>query len=185
MLDLVLSVTSVKPLFWGVVVVAIVVIASVAVFAYFSYGSGTLRIQLTDPPVDWGGATQVYLNFSAIEVHRADAGNESGWFTAVDIGGWINLTQTLDVNETIGDQNLQAGKYNLIRLEILEAKITVGGINFTATVPNGTLQIAITEGGVQVNAGQMSTLLIELNVKIQGSETSGFHLVPDVRAAPV
>jgi hypothetical protein len=176
-----------KPLFWVVVVVAIVAVAVAGVFAYLSYGSGTLRIQLSDPPVNWRPATQVYLNYSAIEVHRADAGNDSSWFTTMNTGGWINLTQTLDVNQTIGSQNLQAGKYNLIRFQILEAKITVRGVNFTAKVPSGKLQIAITQGGVQVNAGQTSTLLMELEIKIQvsGTQTVVYSLVPDIRATPV
>jgi hypothetical protein len=47
------------------------------------------------------------------------------------------------------------------------------------------LQIAITSGGINLNAGQTSTLLIELNIAVHGSIETGFTLVPDVRAVPV
>lgn len=166
------------------VVIVIAIIVVVGVFVYLSYGSGTLQTTMTDPPLDWGVATQVYINYSAIEVHRADAGNDSGWFTVIDSSGWINLTQTIDVNKTLGSKSLQAGTYNLIRFNDVEVIVTVNGVNYSATVPPDKLQIAITQGGVKVNAGQTSNLLIELNIMVQGSIAEGFTLVPDIRATP-
>lgn len=168
-----------------IVVVIVAVVAVVAgAFAYLTYGPGTLQILITDPPSRWGAASQIYINYSSIEVHRADAGDDSGWFTIVDSSAWINLTQILDVNQTIGSKSLQAGKYNLIRFNIFEANVTVANVNYTATVPSGKLQIAITQGGITINAGQTARLLIELNAKVEGSIQSGFRLVPDVRATP-
>jgi len=168
-----------------VVVIVAVVVVIVGAFAYMTYGPGTLQILITDPPSRWGSASQIYINYSAIEMHRANAGNDSGWFTIVDSSAWINLTQTLDVNETIGSKSLQAGKYNLMRFNIFEAVVTVANVNYTATVPSGKLQIAITQSGITINAGQTASLLIELNAKVEGSIESGFRLVPDVRATPV
>lgn len=163
-----------------------VVIAAAALFAYFNYGSGNLEIKMRDPPSAWGEATQVYINYSAIEIHRAQAGNDSGWFTIVEKSAWINLTRTLDVNQTIGRQTLQAGLYNLIRFRILDARVTVSGMNYTASVPSGELTIAITLGGLQINTGQATALLIDINVKVEGSRAAGFfRLVPAVRATPV
>lgn len=82
----------------------------------------------------WGEATQVYLNYSAIEIHQAQADNESGWVKVVDKSAWINLTATLNVNRTICYANLQAGAYNLICFRVLDAHITVDGVNYTASV---------------------------------------------------
>jgi len=167
------------------VIIVIIIIIAVALYAYFTYGSGVLEIKMTDPPIEWGVATQVYLNYSVIEVHRAQPDNESGWSTVIEKSGWINLTRTLDVNQTIGSKNLQTGVYNLIRFRILQAKVTVANVNYTATVPSDELTIAITKSGIQVNTGQTSTLLIELNVKVEGSTGTVFRIVPAVRAAPV
>ena len=164
--------------------IVVIVIIAASALAYFSYGSGTLQVKMTDPPSNWGSATQIYLNYSAIEVHRADAGNESGWFTVVDSSAWINLTRIIDFNQTLGSKSLQAGTYNLMRFNILEAVVTVANVNYTATVPSGRLQIAITQGGIRINAGQTSTLLIDLNIAVHGSIETGFKIVPDIRAVP-
>jgi len=169
-----------------ITIIVVVIIAAAALFAYFSYGAGALEIIMSKPSEEWGEATQIYLNCSTIEIHRAQANNESGWFTVVDNSAWINLTKTLNVNQTIGHKNLKAGLYNLIRFKILDARITVGGKNYTALVPNDELTIAITEGGIRVNNGQKVTLLIEINAKVEGSKTTGnFRIVPAVRATPV
>jgi hypothetical protein len=136
------------------------------------------------PPAGWGIATQVYLNYSAIEIHRADAANDSGWTTVTQAGS-INLTELLDVNQTVGSTNLTPGLYNLIRFEITGAEVTVGDLNYSTQVPGDMLQVAITQGGKTVTAGQTSKLLIELNIAVHGSTEAGFTLVPDVRAMPV
>ncbi len=165
-------------------IVVVIVAAAVISYAYIYSSSGTLQVLATDPPADWGVATQIYLNYSVIEVHRADADNSSGWVAVTDGNGMLNLTQFVDVNQTIGSKNLQPGTYNLIRFSINQATVTVNDVNYTATVPSGTLQIAITQGGVIVKAGQTSKLLIELNTKVEGS-TDNLKIVPDIRATPI
>ncbi len=96
----------------------------------------------------------------------------------------INLTQIIDVNQTVGSKNLQPGVYNLIRFTINTATVTVDDQNFTAQVPSDKLQIAITEGGITIHASQTSTVLIEFNIAVHGSSDKGFTIVPDVRAEP-
>jgi hypothetical protein len=169
-----------------IITIAVVIIAAASLFAYFTYGSGTLEIKISDPLNDWGQATQVYINYSAIEIHRAQADNESGWFTIVEKSAWINLTKILDFNQTISYTNLQAGLYNQIRFRILEARVTVDNKNYTASVPSDELKIAITPSGIQINTGQTATMLIEINMKVEGSKASGFfRLIPAVKATQV
>jgi len=60
-----------------VIVLAIVVVGGYVL--YSNSGTGTLQVKLADPPDSWGDATQVYLNYNAIEIHRADAGDDAGW----------------------------------------------------------------------------------------------------------
>ena len=166
------------------VLVIAVIITGVALigvsYIYNTYGSGTLQIKITDPP-SWGQATQVYLNYGVIEVHRTDGANTSGWFTIVDKSEWISLIKVLNINQTLGSKPLQAGLYNLIRFTILDAIVTVSGKNYTATVPSGKLQVAITKGGIRIVTGQTATLLIDLNTKVVGF----YKIVPDIRATPV
>lgn len=168
---------------WAIVAGIVLILVMGSYFVYVTYGSGTLVVKMTDPP-SWGAASQVYIYHSDIKIHRAEAANESGWSTIVQNSAWVNLTRLLDVNETIRETSLQAGLYNLIRFNILDAKVTVGGVNYTCSVPSSEITIAITQGGIRVNAGQTSTLLIDVNSKVQGSVASGFKLVPAVRATP-
>jgi len=153
-------------------------------YGYFAYGYGTLVVEFMDPPEHWGPASKVYIHYSAIMVHRADAGNESGWFTAVQSDGWIDLSAVLNVSEAIGQGSLQAGLYNLIRFNVTEAKVTVNGDNETATVESGMLNVPITRGGIKVNAGQTAYLVIDITPRVVGSEAEGFRLVPAARALP-
>jgi len=171
----------------SVAIVAIIVIAAAALFAYFNYGTGIIEIKVSDPalPPNWGDATQVYLNYSAIEIHRSQPDNESGWQTVIDESAWINLTRTLDVNQTIGAKNLQAGAYNLIRFRILEAIVTIHGVNRSAVVPSGRLTVAILRGGIHVNSGHTTELLIDISVKVvRSGSTDDFNVVPAAKAIP-
>lgn len=167
------------------VTIVVVLIVATVLLVYFNNGSGTLEIKMHDPPSDWGEATQVYLNYSAIEIHQAQADNESGWVKVVDKSAWINLTATLNVNRTICYANLQAGAYNLIRFRVLDAHIIVDGVNYTASVLNGELLSAI-NSGIRLNTGQTVTLLIDMNVKVEGTEAEGsFTLTPAVKVTPM
>jgi hypothetical protein len=154
-----------------------------SLFIYVGYGSGTLIVEMEDPPMDWGPASHVYIHYSAIMIHRADAANESGWST-VSAAGWINLTSVLNISKVISQGPLQAGKYNVIRFNVTEAIVTVNGANYTATVASGKLNIPITRGGIQVNAGQTTYLVIDVAPRVTGSEAEGFRLVPSAKAAP-
>lgn len=61
-----------------------------------AFGNRTLVVEMTDPPQGWGDASNVYIKYSAVEIHRADAGNQTGWITVVENEAWIDLTETLN-----------------------------------------------------------------------------------------
>ena len=97
-------------------ILAVVILAG-AFLGYRTFGNGTLVVEMTDPPQGWGDASHVYIKYSSVELHRADAGNQTGWITVVDNGAWIDLTETLNSSKALGSSSLQAGKYNLVRFE--------------------------------------------------------------------
>ena len=165
----------------GALAVVIIVFGS---YSYFSYGKGTLIIELTDPPSEWGPASKVYIRYGEVSIHKAKAGNESGWFTAVEGDSWMDLSTVLNASEVIGISRLGSGKYNLVRFEVLESVVTVGGQNYTATVSSGKLTIAVTRGGVNIEVGQTSHLVLDITPKVVGSAAAGFRVVPAVKAIP-
>jgi len=162
---------------------AIILIAG-AYMGYTVYGSGRLEVSVTDPPRDWGDASNIYIRFSEVKVHRANAGNETGWYTVADEGGWIDMMSTLNSSAALGAGNLQAGKYNLVWFTVEEAIVTVDGVNNTATVQSGTFKVSIVQGGVDIKAGQTSHLLIDVTPKVVGSIAQGFRVVPAAKALP-
>jgi hypothetical protein len=165
----------------GALAIAIVVFGS---FSYFTYGKGTLVVELTDPPSEWGPASKVYIRYGEVSIHRAKAGNESGWFTAVEGDSWMDLSTVLSSSEVIGTSQLGAGKYNLVRFEVIESIVSVGGQNYTAAVSSGKLTIAIKSEGVNIEVGQTSHLVIDITPKVVGSAAAGFRVVPAVKAIP-
>ena len=102
----------------------------------------------------------------------------------VQNGGWVNLKNALNTTKTLGKGTLQPGIYNLIRLEITQSIVTIGGQNSTASVSSGKLNIAIINGGITVKAGQTSGVVIDITPRIVGSPTQGFKLVPAAKASP-
>ncbi len=171
-----------KNMLMGLLVTIVVVFAG---FTYFTYGKGTLVVEMKDPPKEWGSASKIYIRYSEIKIHRANAGNESGWFTAVEGDSWIDLSTVLSSSKVIGSAGFQAGKYNLMRFEVLDAIVTVDGMNHTATGSGGKLTVAIIKGGVDISVGQTSHLVIDITPKVVGSQSAGFKVVPAVKATPV
>lgn len=159
-----------------------VVIASAA-FVYTSYGSGTLVLKMKDRPPGWGPATEVYITFTDIMIHRADAGDESGWFTTGASATNLSLGDIINVSKIIGQNNLQAGLYNVIRFNITQAIVTVDGVNHTCTVESGRLNVPITGGGIRMNAGQTSYLEIDVTPTITG-RSGDYKLTPAATATP-
>jgi hypothetical protein len=151
---------------------------------YRVYGIGKLSLSIIDPPKDWGDASNIYIKFSNVTVHRADAGNESGWYTIVSESGWVDLRSTLNSSAVLGVSDLSVGKYNLLRFTVEDAVVTLDGVNHAATVPSGTLKVSIIQGGVTVVAGQTSYLLIDITPKVVGSVAQGIRVVPSAKALP-
>ncbi len=173
---------STKTAVLAVFVALIIVIAGAIGYLYLA--TGVLNVELTDPPSGWGNASQIYLNYSSIEVHLASADDSSGWFTVISRGDEVNLTSVLNLNRTLGSARLQPATYNLIRFELNSAEVTIGGQNVTATVPSGKLQIEVAQGGLVLKAGQTQTILIQLNIAVHGADQNP-TIVPDIRAIPV
>lgn len=167
------------------ILLASLIISGVSV--YRAYGYGTLVIEMMDPPEGWGPAIHVYIKYTAIMIHRANASEESGWYEVAQEGE-INLTKVVDVPLVIGEEPVQAGKYNLIRFNVTSALITImggeGPENHTAKVVNGKLNIPIIRGGIQVETGGETHLVIDVTPKITGSPASGYRLVPAAKAIP-
>jgi hypothetical protein len=162
---------------------AILLVAVFGAYTYFGYTTATLTLKMRDPPYNWGDASNIYIHYSAIEIHRSDAGDKAGWMSLSE-EGWIDLSTVIDIDETIGESSLEPGIYDRIRFEIIEARVTVNGFNKTASVASGKLNIQITNGGITLVGGRTSELLLDIEPTVHGSEKSGYRIIPAVKAIP-
>ena len=88
--------------------------------------SGTLAVVLTDPPTVPEGVTAVYATYTDVQVHVADAGNQSGWYDLLS-SGQINLMSVINVGQTIGSTSVPSGLYNALRFNLSDFIVTYQG----------------------------------------------------------
>ncbi len=144
-------------------------------------GSGTLAVLMTDPPTVPDGVTAVYINYSSIEVHFADAGNQTGW-TDLQTSGEINLMSIVNESQTIASTNITSGKFNGLRFNVTSAVVTFQGTNYTADLvyQEHTLYVWI-PGGIVISDGQTTGAMIDMTptVLLLGNTTDPtFAFIP-------
>jgi hypothetical protein len=146
-----------------------------------SGGSGTLAVLMTDPPTVPDGVTAVYINYTDIEVHIADAGNQTGW-TTLTTSGEINLMSIVNESQTVAATNITSGKFNGLRFNVTSATVTFNGANYTADLvyQEHTLYVWI-PGGIFITNGQTTGAMIDLSptVLLVGTTTDPtFAFIP-------
>ena len=148
---------------------------------------GSLAAQITDPPNLPAGVSNVYISYTDIKVHVADAGNQSGWYTVAK-SGQINLTSVLNVRETLGSAPVPSGDFNLVTFDIASATVTYNGVNYTAYVPANKITVPIGDGGAMVQSGSSTGFVINISptvVPYQNGTGVSFVLVPAATSIPV
>jgi hypothetical protein len=152
----------------------------------YSGPTGILGVSLTDPPIVPPGVTDVYISYSSIQVHVADAGNEDGWYEVADSGS-VDLMSLLNVSLTLGSGLVQTGVFNLVAFNITSATVTVSGVNESAYVPANRINVPIV-GGISVSEGNSSGVLVDLSPEVipyQNGTAVSYVLVPEARSLPI
>jgi hypothetical protein len=153
---------------------------------------GTMVVLLTDPPTVPENVSAVYIQFTRVQAHIANAGsNEGGWYNLTG-SGEINLMSIVNVSQTIANSNLPAGRFNGLRFNVTEVTVSYspnpsakGPQNYTGMIVNGhnTLSIWI-PGGINVVASQTAAALIDLTptvVLVGRTSNPNFVFVPSTR----
>src|SRR6266699_1704902 len=117
-------------------VLVLVVIGGVVGFLF--YAPSNAQISIRDPPQQpYDSSIQaIYVSFTSIEIHSANAGDASGWHT---------ITTSATVN--------------------LFTVVNVSGINVTFTIPSGSLKIPITGAGAQAYGALTVNVVLDLSFK--------------------
>ena len=140
---------------------------------------GTLGIQLTDPPTVPPGVTEVYISYSEMAVHVADAGNNSGWYKIAPAGE-INLMSVINTSITLGSAKVTAGTFNAVGFNITSATVTVNGVNESAFISSNKLIVPLV-GGLKVGSGASEGVLIDLSptvIAVENGSQTAYVLIP-------
>ncbi len=141
----------------------------------------TSLIQLTDPPQFPNGTQSLILNYSNIALHEINAVNNTG-FVNLNYSGTINLYNLTNITQTIGIARFPRNQiFNMIKLNISNAHITINNKTYNITVPGNKILIKYDHN---LNSSY-NLSLIDLSssvVQIYSANQVIFILVPSARA---
>lgn len=146
------------------IVLVLVVVGGVVGFLF--YAPSNVQISIRDPPQQSYDPkiTAIFVSFTSIEIHTANAGDTSGWHT-ITTSATVNLLTVLNVSKVLGKASLPAGKYTELRFNVSHVIVTISGVNVTFTIPSGSLKIPITGAGAQAYGALTVNVLLDLSFK--------------------
>jgi len=130
--------------------------------------AGILEVRVTDaPPQD---VSEILVSVDDIQVHKAGAGEASGWITIIEEEKTFDLIKISGIEEVLGSEEIEATDYTQIRMDVLWVEVTIDGEQKTATIPSGTLRIV---SPFSVEKGEKTILTLdfdaEKSVKVTGT----------------
>ncbi|MFH1016100.1 MAG: ABC transporter substrate-binding protein [Chloroflexota bacterium] len=100
--------------------------------------TGTVEVRATDAPPT--GVSKIVVTTSNIQVHNA-AAPEDSWITVVDKEITFDLVAIQGAEVLLGTQNIAAGTYTQIRLDVSKVVVTLEGKDVTAKLPGEKLKV--------------------------------------------
>jgi hypothetical protein len=148
-------------------VLVLVVVGGVVGFLF--YAPSNVQISIRDPPQQpYDPSIQaIYVTFTSIDIHTANAASDSGWHT-ITTEATVNLFTVLNASKVLDKASLPAGKYTELRFNVSKVVVTKSGVNVTYTIPSGSLKIPITGAGAQAYGAL--TVNVELDLSFKSSE---------------
>lgn len=159
-------------------------------------GSGTLSVTLTDAPFPIESVAEANVTIQKIEIRRDSTEQDNPPFTVLsEQEASFNLLDLQNgVKASLVDLEVEAGSYDLVRLQISEASVKLTDDTvFDLTVPSGAqsgLKIFI-DPSIVVSGGLSAELMLDFNVSqsfvVQGGPDSpggikGFKFKPTLKA---
>lgn len=142
-------------------IAVLVVLGGVGIYlaVYKSSGTAKVSVYLKDLPATW---SHMNVTFSSVEIHQADADNQSGWHTLPIANQTLDLSSLVNVSGLLASGNVSHGKYTQIRLVVISVTGTMANgtiVNFT--VPSGELK---TTHPFNLTAGDNKTFTIDIDL---------------------
>ncbi len=158
-----------KKVILGAAIIALIVAGALGYIYY--YGPANVRLVILDPPPQPydSSITHIYVTFTKIEVHVANAANESGWHTLANNAS-IDLMTVLSTSTLVSRTQVPAGHYTELRFFAGEATITIASLNVKYTIPSGEQSgfKVVIQDGFLVSGGQ--TTNVQLDIAFRNNE---------------
>ncbi len=132
--------------------------------------TGDFAAMATDPPVVASGVTAATVAYDSLAVHTAGSDNASGW-VQVKGSGTINLMNSANVSQTIGEAKIQSGTYDMVRLGIQSASVTYNSQAYAAAVASSNVTARL-RSDAQVSSSQGCAALIDLRTFVINAANS-------------
>lgn len=165
----------------GIVLVMAVIVGGSAAFFACGTAAGAVEVRITDAPPS--NVTSINVTVDEIMIHRALAGNESGWETIpIVVNGNVTSNVTFDLVQTVGNEtvvgyqpSVAAGNYTQLRMHVVSVNVTIDSQIREASVPSEWLKFV---RPFEVASGGTTTLIVdfdaEKSIVITGNEEVKF-----------
>jgi len=105
--------------------------------------------------------SHIYVTFTVLQAHEANATNESGWHN-ISVSQTVDLLSLKTVSALLGSASLPTGEYTQLRIVVAKAwGVTSTGKTYDFTVPSGDLR---TDDPFNVTTGQTASLTLDVNL---------------------
>src|SRR5690242_5277538 len=117
------------------IAISLVVIGAGASGGFLFYGPSNVQVSIRDPPQSpySSSISAIYVTFTSIDVHAANAGNDSGWHQ-ITSNTSVNLFTVINVSSVLGKASPPAGKYTELRFNVSQVIVTISAVNVTYTI---------------------------------------------------
>lgn len=136
-------------------IILLIVVLGVIFYPSFALGIATLKI--TDSGANPSIPLQV--RYSQIALHRTGEGDKTGWIElTTNATGVYDLSTLRDIAETLLRSRIPAGKYDKIRLTVVEAATSINGTKINLSISQPVLTIGFE---LEINFGEEKILLLD------------------------
>lgn len=149
-------------------------------------GQGQLRMIMVDAPA---GYDEVNIVVTRVEVHKADADSNSGWFVINnDAATYDLLTLRNGASVILGSSSLDPGTYTQIRLIIgTGSNVVVDGNTYPLVIPSGAQTGIKLNHQFEIQSGVVYELILDFDagrsIVLTGNDQ--YLLKPVIRVIPM
>ena len=147
---------------------------------------GQIKLTMVDAPA---GYDQVNIVFIRVEVHKAGADSNNGWFVINNTTATYDLlTLRNGASVVLGNNSLDAGHYTQIRLIIgTGSNVVVAGITYPLEIPSGEQTGVKLNHQFEIQSGLIYELLLDFDAErsIVLTGNGQYKLKPVIRVIPI